>query len=175
MHSFSELVEGCTAFTLGALHAAEESVHAELQHSGATSLVKAVQMMHLQRAICSVGMLALFDSMLQNGLNCKNGLRKAKAVLARRGDIALRTRLVDFECAINVLKHGRGDSYDALIAKVDSLPFRVKLPDEAFFFEGDVAEVATLIEVNDKFVLDCAGLIGDVCAIVRREHPGFDL
>ena len=63
---------------------------------------------------------------------------------------------------MNVLKHGRGRSYDALVAVAATLPFRVKLPHEAYFNEGDISEVSTLIEVNDYFVLLCADVISQV-------------
>ena len=72
---------------------------------------------------------------------------------------------------INVLKHGRGRSYDALVVKADRLPFRVKRPGEAFFFEGDVSEVATLIEVDDAFVLGCADVIRRVAERVQKARP----
>jgi hypothetical protein len=74
-------------------------------------------------------------------------------ILEHEGETALKDSFVDLQLAINVLKHGRGRSYDALVAKSDRLPFRIKRPGEAFFFEGDVSEIATLIEVDDAFVL----------------------
>jgi hypothetical protein len=73
---------------------------------------------------------------------------------------------------VNVLKHGRGRSYKDLVKKAGSLPFRVKLPGEAFFFEGDVAEVSTLVEVDDAFVKLCAEVIHDVSVAINsmRQH-----
>lgn len=58
-----------------------------------------------------------------------------------------------------MLKHGRGPSYETLAAKARTLPFRLKLPDEAFFFEGDVSEVSTLVKVDDQFVRNCTDVI----------------
>lgn len=72
-----------------------------------------------------------------------------------------------------MLKHGRGRSYDALVAKAGALRFRVKLPGEAFFCEGDVSEVSTLIEVDDTFVLSCAEVIREVSVAIRRARPEF--
>ena len=54
-----------------------------------------------------------------------------------------------------------------MVQKVGSLPFRVKLPDEAFFCEGDVAEVSTLIEVDDAFVQLSAEVIHDVSVAIN--------
>jgi len=48
-------------------------------------------------------------------------------------------------------------------------------PGEAFFFEGDVSEVATLIEVDDAFVLSCAEVIRQVSEIVQKARPGVFL
>ena len=49
----------------------------------------------------------------------------------------------------------------------------MKMPDEAFFAEGDVSEVSTLIEVDDAFVLRCAEVIRDISDVIRRARPGF--
>lgn len=72
-----------------------------------------------------------------------------------------------------MLKHGRGRSYDALVAKSENLHFRVKLPGEAFICEGDVSEVSTLVEVDDTFVISCSEVIHEVSEVIRRAQPEF--
>ncbi len=72
-----------------------------------------------------------------------------------------------------MLKHGRGRSYDALVSKASALPFKIKLPTEAFFFEGDVSEISTLIEVDNEFVINCAQVISDVSEVIRSERKNF--
>lgn len=173
MHSFTELVDRCTVFTLETLREANEGTIAALQTSGATSMVKTLQMIQLQKAILSVGMFSLFEASLQDGLNCSNGFGEATNILEHEGEFDLKERFVDLFMAINVLKHGRGRSFDALVAKAGRLPFRVKLPGEAFFFEGDVSEVSMLIEVDDSFVQRCADVIGEVSEVIRRVRPEF--
>lgn len=139
MHSFAELVWHCTSFTLNALEQVKEKTVEALQTSSATPLVKALQMIELQKTISAIGMFSLFEAMLQDGLECGDGFREAKQILEREGETALKERFEDLQLAINVLKHGRGYSYSALIAKADRLPFRIKQPGEAFFGEGDVS------------------------------------
>jgi hypothetical protein len=78
MHSFSDLIARYTTFTLGALNDARERTIDELQTSGATRLVKTLQMVELQRVISSIGMFSLFESMLQHGLNCSDGFSDAQ-------------------------------------------------------------------------------------------------
>lgn len=173
MHQFSELVYRSTSFSLSTLNEVESKVIEELQTSGSTTLVKTLQMIQLQKAIIAVGMFSLFESILQDALACKHGFGEAKTILTQLGKNDLNNRLEEFINAINVLKHGKGWSYDALITKSSSLPFRVKLPEEAFFNEGDVSEVSTLIEVNDEFVLNCAKLIEDVSEEIRKARPDF--
>jgi len=173
VHSFAELVDHCNAFTLDALRQANERALDGLQTSAATPLVKALQMVQLQKAISAVGMFSLFEAMLQDGLECSDGFREAVEILEHEGETALKDSFVDLQLAINVLKHGRGRSYDALVAKSDRLPFRIKRPGEAFFFEGDVSEIATLIEVDDAFVLNCAGVIRQVSETLQKTLPGF--
>jgi hypothetical protein len=53
----------------------------------------------------------------------------------------------------------------------NDLPFRIKRPGEDFFSEGDVSEVATLIEVDDRFVRDCAALIAQVATVINKVYP----
>ena len=162
MHAFSDLVQRSTAFSLNALAVAQNSVIEGFQTSAATYLVKAAQMIQLQKAISAVGMFSMFDAILQDHLQCPNGFKKATALLEAKGESQLKDRFSDLKLAINVLKHGKGPSYDALVKKAGALPFRVKLPNDAFFNEGDVSEVATLVEVDDAFVLLCAEVIHNV-------------
>ena len=175
MHTFDELVYRGTIFTLRALEDVNFKVIEELKTSASTIAVKNLQMIQLQKAILAIGMFSLFDSILQEGLSCRNGFEEAKKVLVQRGKIELQNHLDNFICAINVLKHGRGRSYDALVSKSESLPFKIKLPGENFFDEGDVSEVSTLIELDDKFVLNCAELIEQVSKEIRQEFPNYFL
>ncbi|MDT8873382.1 hypothetical protein RAA17_25360 [Komagataeibacter rhaeticus] len=80
-------------------------------------------------------------------------------------------RSEDYQCAINVLKHGRGRSYEYLTNRHKDLEFRIKLPDENFFNEGDVSEVTTLIDVDYTFVMDCAHIIEEVASALKSERP----
>jgi len=175
MHDFGDLVYRGTAFTLNALEELNSKVIESLKTSASTISVKNLQMIQLQKAILAIGMFSLFESILQEGLACRNGLEEAKKVLIKNGKVDLYNRFDDFVYAINVLKHGRGRSYDALVTKSVSLPFRIKLPGENFFFEGDVSEISTLIEVDDNFVLNCAELIEQVSKEIRIEFPEYCL
>lgn len=175
MHSFAELIDRCTAFTLNALAQTNEKVVDELQTSAASRLVNALQMIQLQRVISAVGMFSIFEAKLQDGLGCTDGFREVQSILDAAGEPALKEQFADLQLAINVLKHGRGRSYDALVVKADRLPFRVKRPGEAFFFEGDVSEVTTLVEVDDAFVVGCANVIRRVSESVQKARPGIFL
>jgi hypothetical protein len=44
-----------------------------------------------------------------------------RSCCAGAGELALKERFSEFQLAVNVLKHGRGRSYDALVAKAGSL------------------------------------------------------
>jgi hypothetical protein len=168
VHSFDELVAGCTEFTLDALRAAQDSIERELETGGATALVRAAQAVQLQKAIAAVGMFSMFDAQLQAYLQVKNGFKAAHRVLEVAGMEDLDQRFSDFEAATNVLKHGAGRSYDVLVKRGPMVPFRIKALDESFFDEGDLSEVSTRVLVNDQFVRDCAEVIAAVAAAVRR-------
>jgi hypothetical protein len=167
MHNFDELVEIGTEFTLKALNETFGKIEQELQASSHTPLVKGVQMIQLQKAILATGMYSMFEAELQNSLACNDGFKEAKKILLQKGETDLVDRFNDFYLAINVLKHGKGSSYNALVAKSKNLPFRLKLPSEYFFDEGDVSEVSTLVEVDDNFVLNCAELIRKISDILK--------
>ncbi|ADM98320.1 hypothetical protein Dda3937_04064 [Dickeya dadantii 3937] len=173
MHSFTELVDKCTTFTLETLGETNKRTIEALQMSGATSLVKTLQMIKLQKAILAVGMFSIFEANLQDGLGCTNGFMAAKKILDDEGELDMKERFEELYLAINVLKHGRGRSYNVLASKAEALPFRIKLPDESFFFEGDVSEVSTLVEVDDAFVQQCSTVIYDVSRVIRRVHTEF--
>lgn len=79
----------------------------------------------------------------------------------------MRERFNDFKDAINVLKHGEGRSYDRLLKRRDVLPFKIRGRNEAFFQEGDVSEVATLIRVDDNFVMSVATVVREVFAALE--------
>ena len=175
MHNFEELVYISTVFTLKALKVENCKIIEEFQTNASTIAVKNIQMIQLQKAFIAIGMFSLFDSILQEELSCGKGFEKAKKVLVQNGKIELRNRFNDFISAINVLKHGRGKSYDTLVKKSELLPFRIKLPGEYFFNEGDISEVSTLIEVDDKFVLNCAELIEQVSKEMRNKFPDYCL
>jgi hypothetical protein len=143
-----------------------------LQTSGATTLVKGAQATRLESPIIAVGVFSIFEAMLQDRLQCADGFVEANKILASNGDQALAEEFADYQKAINVLKHGRGRSYDALVANGGSSYFRVKLPDQAFFFEGDVSEISILIDVDDAFVERCATLIEQVAQVIEDARPG---
>lgn len=168
MHHFDELVYRSTSFTLNALDELYSKVTDELQTGASTTSVWNLQMIQLQKAIIAIGMFSLFESMLQSELKCRNGFEEAKRALKHSNKEELRDRFEDYISAINVLKHGRGRSYDSLVAKYDILPFRIKLPGENFFHEGDVSQVSTLVKVNDQFVLDCAEIVEQVSKEIRE-------
>lgn len=173
MHSFTELVDRCAAVTLHGLKSANESTVAALETSSERNLVKMLQMIELQKVILAVGMFSIFEAHLQDGLACKDGFVEVDKILGREKEIGLQEEFDNLYYAINVLKHGKGASYEKLVGKSASLPFKLKLPGEAFFEEGDVSEVATLIQVDDEFVLLCADVIRRVSEVVIRVHPGF--
>ena len=77
MHSFTELVDRCAAFTLETLRKANERTIEALQTSGATAIVKTLQMIQLQKTILAVGMFSIFEASLQEGLSCSNGFDEA--------------------------------------------------------------------------------------------------
>lgn len=90
-----------------------------------------------------------------------------RRILDQTGDEPLRARFDQCCNAINALKHGYGRSHNVLLEE-PNLPFRVKKREENFFFEGDVSEIWTLVEVDDTFVRQCVRNISDLFAVLER-------
>jgi hypothetical protein len=173
MHSITDLAGQSARFTLGRLKETTDRVIGT--DSGTTAMVKTLQMIRLQKAIMSVGMFSMFESILQQRMGWPDGFGEARAFLMQHGDAKLAKRFALFAAAVNVLKHGEGRSYDMLLSEVDPLPFRVKPRGDFFFSEGDVTEVAVLVDADDAFVMACADLIVEISTIVRQVHPGSSL
>lgn len=170
MHNFSDLVRFGAQFNLSALNLVHKDAIEQLQESSSSSLVKVVQLVQLQKIISVVGMFSIFEAVLQEKLQCKDGFRQADEVMRSQGLDELREQFSDMQLAINVLKHGKGRSYDVLLGKASHLSFRVKLSDECFFEEGDISEVQTLITVDDAFVMLCAEIIQSVSMAVLENY-----
>ena len=172
MHSFSELMYRCSVFTLTTLKEVEDETIEELQTSTATSLVKTLQMIRLDKVIFAVGIFSIFEALLQERLNCNNGFTEAKNILKQSGETLLWEQFSDLELAVNALKHGRGRSYNTLVAKSGgTLSSQVKQTSDNFFNEGDVSEVTALIDVDDKFIDNCVDVINNVSNVIQDNRP----
>lgn len=171
MHRFTELASRSTSFTLMKLDEAEHEIVEFLQTSAESRHIKNLQMLQLQRVVTAVGLFSIFDAILQDALGCKDGFKEARSILLECGFAELNQEFSDYILAINVLKHGRGRSYDELMARRASLKFEIKAEDEHFFDEGDVSEVSTLIKADTKFVEDCSRVIHEVSEAVQIAKP----
>ncbi len=168
MHHYVDLLPGITETALAHLNEAERETRERLKTSARTIDVKILQRLNLLRAITALGMFALTESLIQDGDTGQYGFKVAIECLDRAGNAELKQRFIDFKDAINVLKHGRGQSYDRLVKRAKALPFRVKLPEEHLFNEGNVTEVATLIEVDDEFIRATSTVVAEVLACVEQ-------
>ncbi|MFW3411163.1 hypothetical protein ACN9J3_00345 [Aliarcobacter butzleri] len=168
MHNFNELIQYSTSFNLTSINKETKNLYRNLTTNANTSNIKMLQMIELQKVIISIGMFSMFDAIVQNELNCKNGFKRINEILIDKNEIELQNSFQDLSMAINVLKHGKGRSYESLLKKIDSLKFKIKKYDEIFFDEGDISEVNTLIKVDDEFVLYCSDVIHEVYNAVLK-------
>jgi hypothetical protein len=173
MHSLTDLAYLSAKFALDRLKETTDRLIAS--GSGSTAVVKALQMVRLQKAIMSVGMFSMFESILQQRMGWPDGFGGARKFLAQHGDAKLAKRFELFAAAVNVLKHGEGKSYDMLLSEAGPLPFRVKPRGDYFFHEGDVSEVTVLVDADDAFVMACAELIIHVSTLIRKANPACGL
>ena len=170
MHSFIELIDRTVTFSLNVVDEKEAEISEALQHSGATVHIKNLQAMNLNRAFVAVGMFSMFEALIQDRINCDHGFIQAKECLSIQREADLLKEFKIYCHAINVLKHGRGRSYEALLENADNLPFQIKAEADDFFEEGDVSEITTLIEADRAFVLKCADVVQRVSHIIEATH-----
>lgn len=168
MHNFSDLLSHAVSSTLNDIYIRHQNICAELQHKANTPLVIGLKTLQMHRAILVTGMFSMFDAELQKVLSCKNGFKECKKYLLEIGENELAKEFQMFIDAINVLKHGKGRSYNNLVEASSDLPFNIKTPEQNFFFEGDVGEIDTLIEVDDQFIYVCLTLISKVMTVISN-------
>ena len=161
-----ELLPRCADFTLLHSRSAEQRVLEELETNTGTSLFMTLRMLRLQRAVLAVGMFSLFEALLQTHLGWDAPFKQLNEYLIGRNHCRLAETFSDYLAAVNVLKHGRGRSYDQLSAKRSVLEFKLMADGARFFQEGEMSEVNVLIDADDKFVRRCASLIEEISFII---------
>ena len=165
----------CAEFTLSHSRYVEQAAVEELRTSAATPPIIALRLVRLQRAVLALGMFSLFESMLQTRMGWDIPLDQLDAYLKKHGTAGFAQKFNDYKLAINVLKHGKGRSYDELLARSTGLDFTVKSDGEYFFDEGDVSEILSLlIDVDEKFVFTCASLIEDAATLIRSIEKNWN-
>ena len=138
---------------------------------GSTVFVKNAQAIQLGKVVTAVGIFSIFEARLQDGLNCSDGFAELRKILLSASEQDLALRFEQFATAVNVLKHGRGRSYNYLLSMREALPFILNAGDQHFFFEGDVSEPDTLVLVDDAFVRSCAELVQALIDAVQSVKP----
>ena len=137
---------------------------------GSTSWIRFVRSVRLHNTIVAVGMFSMLEAMLKTRMGWQapfEDIRNLDGV-----DSELLRKIDDYRLAINVLKHGRGRSYDILVSR-DKLPFRIKKSDEFSFEEGDVSEVDILIDADLSFLAECSDIISNISNLIKFRHDGY--
>ena len=167
MHNFSELIKLCGNFTINNLNELENKICKELEVNASTVLVKQLQMINLQKFIFIIGVFSIFESILQQELNCENGLKEAKHILKQKEEFELLERLSKLQLVINALKHGKGRSYNHLIENLDErLINKIKYPNQSFLNEGNINEITALVSIDNKFICENLDLIEEVYSLI---------
>jgi hypothetical protein len=172
MHRFSVLIEACVAFMKSRIEDTEAEIICLMQDQPSSIHIKNLQALRLQYAVTAVGIFSIFEAELQGQLEAEDGFRQLRRLLNQHGKDELLLRFDLFKHAVNVLKHGEGRSYDTLREFDGKLPFRIKLPDQEFFGEGDCTETHTLVLADDEFVRNCAEIVHQVSGFIFELEYG---
>lgn len=117
------------------------------EQRGQTSFVNGLRVTTVEIEVAAVGTFSLFEARMQHHIPRGPFFRQLRERLEAAGRADLSDRLHVYYLAVNVLKHGRGASYDELLA-IPDLPFALKRPGDSFFDEGDIAEPEGLVDVR---------------------------
>ena len=118
-----------------------------LEDGAQTTFVNNLRVVTVEIEVAAVGILSLFEARMQHHLPDGSFFTKLRERLATDGQLDLANKLHQYYLAVNVLKHGRGTSYNRL-RKIPNLSFVVKGPEDAFFDEGDISEPGGLVDVR---------------------------
>lgn len=173
MHQFTELAYRCTNFSLDAINEAYKKSEKNLYETEATTCVKSLQALNLQRMIHAVGLFSVFEAHLQRSLNCQNGFKEAEQLISQAGQHALKEEFHNYYLAINALKHGDGASYNKLVAKINDLDFEVDTPSTPAYEVGDLTAVSGLVKVDDAFIENCLSVIEKVSECIVTQRPDY--
>ena len=170
MHSFSNLISYVVNFNKDSITQTENDIVKKLETCASTPLVLGLQTLQYQIAIVAIGMFSVFDAYLQKTLKCENGFQTARKNLLDNNQNDLVYRFDIITSAINVLKHGKGRSYEYLLSIKKDLPFKIKLPNDSHFHEGDVSEIDTLIQIDLTFLSECEEVIKETCKVLQIQY-----
>jgi hypothetical protein len=162
-----ELLRRSPLSLLSDVNARDDAIVNELQTRSETTLVDSLRQCTVDRTIIAVGLVGTFEATLANLYGWEQPWNALAGVLGGTGRPNLYDQMRDFYDAVNVLKHGRGRSYDRLLERRDVLSFEVKGPREAFFAEGDVSEVPRLVAADNAFVERCSEIIGEIASVIE--------
>ena len=145
----------------------EESVSEILklmhENGGQTVFVNGLRMATVEIEVTIVGVFSLFEARMQPNFPKGPFFKQLQKHLIEVGQPKLADQVHYYYLAVNVLKHGRGSSYEEL-RKVPNLPFVLKQPEDIFFDEGDISEPEGLLDVT------AAGFLGGLIETLSRAY-----
>lgn len=113
----------------------EESVSEILklmhENGGQTVFVNGLRMATVEIEVTVVGVFSLFEARMQPNFPRGSFFKQLRKHLIEAGQSELADQVHYYYLAVNVLKHGRGSSYEEL-RKVPNLPFVLKQPEDIF-------------------------------------------
>jgi hypothetical protein len=143
-----------------------QSIMERLAEDGSSHVVNASRSAQMRMVMVAVGGFSMLEGILEQTRGWSLPFQEVDRQLRAKGLISIADDFTIYRLAINVLKHGYGDSYERLLRRTD-VPFRVKSRDENFFDEGDVSEIPGLILVDENFVQSCSLVIQDAMIALR--------
>ena len=146
-------------------------VEKALETSAATRHLTTIDVCHSQVAVSIVGMFSLYESRLQSIYRWAKPFDEVQRLLESNGGTNQAEEFENFKLAVNVLKHGRGDSHSKLLSRSERLPFKVQSYFGEFHEEGDCCPPSDLILVSTELLELCCGAIESSWLVVQSCTP----
>lgn len=165
-HSSWQLIVATMQGTASSFQSNADAMLERLKDDGSSAIVNGARATQMQMVMVAVGGFSMLEGILEQTRGWSAPFRELDEQLRAAGLNSIADEFLTYRLAINVLKHGYGDSYERLL-QLSNLPFRVKGPDENFFDEGDVSEIPGLVLVDERFVHSCALAIEKALTALR--------
>lgn len=165
-HSSWQLIVATMQSTAASFRRDADDALSRVENDSSSDIVNVARSAQMQMVMIAIGGFSMLEGILEQTRGWASPFKELDQKLRAEGLTSIADEFTTYRLAINVLKHGYGNSYEQLLRR-DNVPFRVKARDEYFFEEGDLGEIPGLVLVDHNFLLSCSHVIDKALTALR--------